>query len=100
MFGWIKRFFGIGDELEQRIADAVQAELNNEVEVEQQPVEEAKPKKVAKKKKQPKKDTPDFESMTKAQLEAWAKEHIGIDVDRRRKKDFIIETIKTKLKEK
>lgn len=100
MFGWIKRLFGIGDELELRIADAVQAELNNEVEVEQQPVEEAKPKKVAKKKKQPKKDTPDFESMTKAQLEAWAKEHIGIDVDRRRKKDFIIETIKTKLKEK
>ena len=100
MFGWIKKLFGIGDELELRIADAVQAELNNEVEVEQQPVEEAKPKKVAKKKKQPKKDTPDFESMTKAQLEAWAKEHIGIDVDRRRKKDFIIETIKTKLKEK
>jgi hypothetical protein len=38
--------------------------------------------------------------MTKAELETWAKENIGIDVDKRRKKDFIIETIKTKLKEK
>lgn len=100
MFGWIKKLFGVSNELEQRIADAVQAELNNEVEVEQQPVEEVKPKKVAKKKVQPKKDTPDFESMTKVKLEEWAKEHLGIDVDRRRKKDFIIETIKTKLKEK
>ena len=100
MLGWIKKLFGIGHELEHQIAQSVQAELNSEQEVAPQPVEEVKPKKVAKKKSQPKKDTPDFESMTKAKLEAWAKEHLGIDVDRRRKKDFIIETIKTKLKEK
>lgn len=96
MFGWIKSLFGIEKEVAQGVTEA----LKDEQEVAPQPVEEVKPKKPAKKKAAPKKVTPDFEAMTKAQLEAWAKEHLKLDVDRRRKKDFIIETIKTKLKEK
>lgn len=99
MFSWVKKLFGIGDELEHRIADAVQAELNNEVEVELQPVEEVKPKKVAKKKAQPKKNTPDFESMTKKEIDAWAEER-DIKLDRRKTKAVMIQTLKQKLKEK
>lgn len=41
----------------------------------------------------------DFESMTKLELDIYARNH-GIDIDRRRRKDYIIEQIKTQLKEK
>ena len=75
MFGWIKSLFGI----EKEVAQAVTEELKVEQEVAPQP---------------------DFESMTKKELEAWALEHLEMNVDRRRKKDFIIDAIKTKLKEK
>ena len=100
MFGWIKGLFGIGDELEQRIADAVQAELNVEAELEQQPVEKAKPKKVAKKKKQPKKDMPNLDGMTKTELDKYARKELGIRLDKRRKRDFMIEQIENHIKEK
>lgn len=75
MFGWIKSLFGI----EKKVAQGVTEALKVEQEVAPQP---------------------DFESMTKKELEAWALEHLEMNVDRRRKKDFIIDAIKTKLKEK
>ena len=80
MFGWIKLLFGIEKAVAEAANEAVKdlETYDPVVEVEQ----------------------PDFNKMTKAELETWAKETLGLDVDRRRKKDFIIETIKTKLKEK
>ena len=95
MFGWIKSLFGFGKVEVQE----PQVEKVAEVVKQPEPVAE-KPKPAPKKKAEPKPKQPDFNKMTKAQLETWAKENLGIDVDRRRKKDFIIETIKTKLKEK
>lgn len=89
MFGWIKSLFGI-KEVEKAV-EAIQPEPV---------VKEVKPKKPAKKKAAPKTVTPNFEGMTKVRLEAWAKENLNFDVDRRHKKDYIIEAIKTKLKEK
>ena len=47
-----------------------------------------------------KKSTPDFNSMTKAKLLEWAKDNLDVKLDGRKKKDFIIEQIQTKLKEK
>lgn len=47
-----------------------------------------------------KKSTPDFNSMTKSELEEWAKKNLGLKLDRRKKKDYMIEQIQTKLKEK
>jgi predicted RNA-binding protein with RPS1 domain len=96
MFGWIKSLFGIGKEVE---VQEVQAKTVAITESNQKALPQ-KPKPAPKKKAEPKPKQPDFNKMTKAELETWAKENIGIDVDKRRKKDFIIETIKTKLKEK
>ena len=47
-----------------------------------------------------KKSNPDFASMTKSELEEWAKKNLGLMLDRRKKKDYMIEQIQTKLKEK
>ena len=81
MFGWIKSLFGIGKKIEVQ-----------EVQVKTVAIEESKEKDLP--------QQPEFESMTKKELEAWALEHLEMNVDRRRKKDFIIDAIKTKLKEK
>ena len=43
---------------------------------------------------------PDFNTMTKAQIDEWAKKNLGLNLDRRKKKDYMIEQIQTKLKEK
>lgn len=39
-------------------------------------------------------ETPDFETMTKAQLEMWARENIGIELDRRLVKADLIAQIR------
>ena len=96
MFGWIKSLFGIGKEVEVQEIQVV--EVAEPVKQPEPVVEEVKAK--PKKKAAPKPKQPDFNSMTKAELETWAKETLGLEVDRRRKKDFIIDAIKTKLKEK
>jgi ribosomal protein L13E len=88
--------FGFDKKVEVQVSEPVKAEAPVEA---PKPVA-AKPKAKPKKKAAPKAEQLDFSKMTKAELEAWAKKNLGLDVDRRRKKDFIIETIKTKLKEK
>jgi len=95
MFGWIKSLFGFEKvEVQEPQVKTVAITESNQKDLPE------KPKPAPKKKAAPKPKQPDFNAMTKAELEAWAKKNLGIDVDRRRKKDFIIETIKTKLKEK
>ena len=42
-------------------------------------------------------DTPDFQSMTKKQLDEWAEETLGIQLDRRHTKAKLIEEIKENL---
>ena len=79
MFGWLKSLFGI----EQKIAQSVTEELKNEQEVAQQVVE-----------------TPDFESMTKLEIDIFARDNLGLKLDRRKKKEFMIEQVENKLKEK
>ena len=43
------------------------------------------------------KETPDFENMTKKELDEWAEETLGLTLDRRKKKADLIETIKNNL---
>ena len=42
-------------------------------------------------------ETPDFESMTKKELDEWAEETLGLALDRRKKKADMIEIIKKSL---
>jgi len=42
-------------------------------------------------------ETPDFESMTKKELDEWAEATLGLTLDRRKKKADMIETIKNSL---
>jgi len=37
---------------------------------------------------------PDFEKMSKKELDIWAHDNLGLNIDRRRKKIYIIEQIK------
>ena len=62
--------------------------------------EEPKPKKKREQKNHfaAKPETPDFESMTKEQLEIWAREHINVELDRRKTKKSLIEEIQENLK--
>lgn len=85
IFAWIKRIFT--DEVINNIAaglesngydPALQARLDNL-------------------KKKETKETPDLNSMTKAKLVEWAKTELKVDLDSRKKKDFIIEQIKDHL---
>lgn len=39
-------------------------------------------------------DIPTFEAMTKLEIEAWAVEHLGIDLDRRLTKRHMIDEVK------
>lgn len=40
----------------------------------------------------------DFTTMTKAQIEAWAKENLGVDLDRRKTKASMIAEVESQLK--
>lgn len=42
-------------------------------------------------------DIPTFESMTKAEIEAWAIEYVGVDLDRRMTKRNMIDELKKHL---
>lgn len=42
-------------------------------------------------------ETPDFESMTKKELDEWAEEALGLTLDRRKKKADMIEIVKKNL---
>lgn len=46
---------------------------------------------------EPKAETPDFEKMTKKELDEWAEETLGLALDRRKKKADLIEIIKNNL---
>jgi hypothetical protein len=87
MFSWIKSLFGFG----KVEVEAPQVEV-----VAEQPVVEKAP---AAKPKPKKEKLPKFSDMTKAQIDEWAAER-GIDLDRRKTKKVMIETLKQKLKEK
>ena len=38
--------------------------------------------------------TPNFTAMTKAEIESWARNHHGVDLDRRRRKETLIEEVR------
>lgn len=44
-----------------------------------------------------KKELPDFSSMTKLDIDIWARDEIGLKLDRRRTKQHMIETIQKHL---
>jgi hypothetical protein len=46
---------------------------------------------------EPKTETPDFESMTKKELDEWAEATLGLTLDRRKKKADMIEIVKKNL---
>ena len=46
---------------------------------------------------EPKTETPDFDKMTKKELDEWAEETLGLTLDRRKKKADLIEIIKNNL---
>lgn len=101
MFNWIKKLFT--RDLSDNIINAVEPRANvtevKEFHVDRVSEEIKKPKKVTKPKSK-KVETPDFTSMTKAELDEWAKKNLRLELDRRKKKDYMIEQIQTKLKEK
>jgi len=39
-------------------------------------------------------ETPDFTAMSKTELEAWARDRHGVNLDRRRRKDALIEEVR------
>lgn len=42
---------------------------------------------------EPNRDLPDFDNMTKLEIDIWARNNLGIDLDRRRTKDYMIDQI-------
>ena len=66
----------------------------------EEPVVEEKPKKKREQKNHfaAKPESPDFESMTKEELELWAREHIDVEFDIRKTKKSLIEEIQENLK--
>jgi len=44
-------------------------------------------------------EKPNWESMTKKELDEWGKKHLNIDIDRRRTREFMIKQLEEKLKE-
>ena len=88
MFDWIKYLFG----------KKVDVKVEEKPKASPQPTEFHIDRANTPKKKS--KTLPDFDTMTKAQIDEWAKKNLGLDLDRRRKKDYMIERIQTKLKEK
>ena len=38
--------------------------------------------------------TPEFDAMSKLELEAWARDHHGVELDRRRRKSALVEEVK------
>lgn len=121
LLDWIKRIFtgevvnDIAAGFEPSVSNAaLQAKLDKiekaeEPAVEVKETEKPAPKKAAPKKavakkpaakktvKKETKETPDLNSMTKAKLVEWAKTELKVDLDGRKKKDFIIEQIKDHL---
>jgi len=101
MFNWIKKLFT--RDLSDNIINAVEPRAIvtevKEFHVDRVSEEIKKPKKVTKPKSK-KVETPDFTSMTKSELDEWAKKNLRLELDRRKKKDYMIEQIQTKLKEK
>ena len=91
MFSWIKSLFGFGKvEVEQpHEAPVLDLKRESPPPVEEKPVP-AKPKK---------EKLPKFDEMTKAMIGAWAQER-GIELDSKKTKKVMIETLKQKLKDK
>jgi hypothetical protein len=44
-----------------------------------------------------KQETPDFSNMSKLEIDIWARNELGINLDRQRTKDYMIKQIKTHL---
>ena len=42
---------------------------------------------------EPNHDLPDFDNMTKLEIDIWARNNLGIDLDRRRTKKYMIDQI-------
>ena len=80
--------------------EAAAAPVAAEPEPVEEPVVEEKPKKKREQKNHfaAKPESPDFESMTKEELELWAREHIDVELDRRKTKKSLIEEIQENLK--
>lgn len=100
MFSWIKSLFGFGKVEVEQPHEAPFLDLTRESPP--APVEtpvETPVKKAATSPKPKKEKLPKFDEMTKAMIDAWAKEH-GVELDSKKTKKVMIETLKQKLKEK
>lgn len=92
MFGWLKRLLGIAPPRKHPLAGQ-QVVLDKEVNE-----EPPRPKPVPARK--PKFDLPNFDNMTKLDIDIWARNEHGINLDRRFKKETMIKELKDKLGEK
>lgn len=83
MIKWLKKIF-----------TGPEADYSAEKIIMQDPLILPKEWKVEEEPKPKKKKLPDFNSMSKIELDVWAEKTIGLKLDRRRRKDYMIKQIK------
>lgn len=87
MLKWIRKLFA-GPEVDYSTEQMILQTKELPSKLHEQPVATKQPKK---------KKLPDFNKMTKTELDVWAKDTIGLNLDRRRRKDYMIKTIKERI---
>lgn len=87
---WIRRLFS------KKVFDDVNKHLDEEKEEEM--AKKPKSPKKPKVEKQVEKNLPTFEGLTKLEIDIWARKELGINIDRRRARDYMIEEIHNHLK--
>lgn len=95
MINWIKKVLGIADP--ESVKTPVQDEPKH-FHIDRHPVVRAftEDEKMASKERS-KRNGKDFSKMSKLEIDIWARNELGINLDRRRTKDYMIEQIKTHL---
>jgi hypothetical protein len=106
MFGWIKKLFsGKSVDNDVTVVETSVQELPTKPETVSEPSKAPKAKKpAAKKKAAPKKKTTqpsiDLESMTKTDLDIYARKELGLKLSKSKTKAYMIEQIQKHIKEK
>ena len=91
---WVKKLFTdkVFDDIEEHFEEKEQAP-------EPAPKKEKKSrKKKAESKPSADKSLPTFEGMTKLEIDIWARKELGVNIDRRRTREYMIEEIHNHLK--
>jgi len=101
MIGWIKKLFGMSDANVSSVeTKAVEpAPVKPKAPSEPKKAKASPAKKTAKKTTKKKSDTPNLSAMTKTELDIYGRK-IGLKLDRRRTKDFMMKEIENHIKEK